>query len=95
MMNGWPVDKWIGGWMNDHLVCSFTRVLLPGVVPRTAHYDYSRGGQRMAAEVTEDRKVSLSPLGVPQIASHYERLIGEVESSDGQLGAILRFVCGF
>jgi hypothetical protein len=35
-------------------------------------------------------KVSLSPLGVHPIASHHERLIGEVEGSDGQLGAILR-----
>ena len=40
----------------------------------------------------DERKVSASPLlpGVPQIASHHERLIGEVEGSDGQLGAILR-----
>lgn len=38
----------------------------------------------------EERKVSASPLGVPPIASHHERLIGEVEGSDGQLGAILR-----
>ena len=40
----------------------------------------------------EERKVSVSPLGVPQIASHHERLIAEVESSDGQLGAILRYL---
>lgn len=39
----------------------------------------------------EERKVSASPLGVPPIASHHERLIGEVEGSDGQLGAILRW----
>lgn len=40
----------------------------------------------------EERKQSVSPLpsGVPQIASHHERMINEVEGSDGQLGAILR-----
>ena len=53
----------------------------------------------------EDAKTSTSPqLGVvsplptsPQpgilpVSSHHERLIHEVESSDGQLGAILRCV---
>jgi hypothetical protein len=45
---------------------------------------------RMAAPQMEG-KVSLSPLGVHPIASHHERLIGEVEGSDGQLGAILRW----
>ena len=39
----------------------------------------------------EEGKLSVSPLGVPPIASHHERLIGEVEGSDGQLGAILRW----
>lgn len=45
---------------------------------------------RRRIKAMEERKVSASPLGVPPIASHHERLIGEVEGSDGQLGAILR-----
>lgn len=38
----------------------------------------------------EERKASVSPQGVPQVHSHHERLVAEVEGSDGQLGAILR-----
>lgn len=30
--------------------------------------------------------------GIPPVASHHERLLNEVEASDGQLGAILRSV---
>lgn len=48
-------------------------------------------GEAAVRWVMEERKVSASPLGVPPIASHHERLIGEVEGSDGQLGAILRW----
>lgn len=46
--------------------------------------------RRWILGIMDERKVSGSPLGVPPIASHHERLIGEVEGSDGQLGAILR-----
>ncbi len=37
--------------------------------------------------------VTSPQLGIPAIASHHERLLHEVEGTDGQLGAILRCVC--
>ena len=59
------------------------------------------------ASLMEDPKTSTSPQlgvvsplpgvvspqpGIPPVSSHHERLIHEVESSDGQLGAVLRCV---
>ena len=43
----------------------------------------------------EEPKASVaSPQpGIPHISSHHERLLHEVEGTDGQLGAILRCVC--
>ena len=41
-------------------------------------------------EAMEEPKTSVSPQ-IPPVSSHHEHLLHEVESSDGQLGAILRY----
>ena len=55
---------------------------------RSIHHSLS-----VVMEATDGR--SQAPGGLAAVSSHHERLLNEVEASDGQLGAILKWVHTF